>query len=112
MNNNLEYKGYQGTVEYSAEDNVLYGKVIGIRGLISYEGESLSELKACFVEAIDDYLSCCEAEDREPMKPFCGRLDDVSISPDLHRDFVLYSSRKNKRIDEALEEAMKNYIAV
>ena len=70
MNNTLEYKGYQGTVEYSAEDNILYGKVIGIRGLISYEGESLNELRTCFVEAIDDYLSCCEAEGREPMKPW------------------------------------------
>ena len=112
MSNTLEYKGYQGTVEFSAEDNILFGKVIGITGLISYEGESLSELRACFVEAIDDYLSCCIAENREPMKPYCGRLDNVSISPELHRDFVLFSSRKNMRVDEALEEALKNYIAV
>ena len=111
MNNNLEYKGYQGTVEYSAEDDILYGKVIGIRGLISYEGESLTELKACFIEAIDDYLPCCEEEKREPMKPYYGKLEDVSISPELHRDFALFSSRNNKRMSEALEEAVKKYIA-
>ena len=112
MSSNLEYKGYQGTVEYSAEDNILYGKVVGIKGLISYEGEGITELKACFAEAVDDYLSCCEAENREPMRPYYGKLNDVSISPELHRDFAAFSSRNNKRINEALEEAMRNYIAV
>jgi predicted HicB family RNase H-like nuclease len=112
MINMLEHKGYFGTVEYSAEDNLLYGKVVGINGLISYDGESLSSLKECFIEAIDDYLICCDAEGREPMKPYCGKLDGVSISPELHKDFALFSSKKNKPMPEALEEAMRNYIAV
>ena len=112
MNNTLEHKGYHGTVEYSAEDNILHGKVIGITGLISYDGESLIELTACFIEAVDDYLSSCEAENREPMIPYCGKLDNVTISPELHKDFVLYSAKNNKRVNEALEEAMKSYIAV
>ena len=112
MNNFIEHKGYVGTVEYSAEDNILFGQVVGIRGLISYEGDSIEQLKADFVEAIDDYLIECEANGKEPQQPYSGKLDDVSISPELHRDFILHSSRKNKRIDEALEEAMKNYIAV
>ena len=75
----LEHKGYLGTVEYSAENNILYGKIVGITGVISYEGESISELKSCFVEVIDDYLSCCEAEGRIPMKSYCGKLNDVYI---------------------------------
>ena len=36
----LEYKGYMGSIEYSPQDSLLYGKVLGIRGLISYEGET------------------------------------------------------------------------
>lgn len=58
--NVLEYKGYTGTVEFSAEDNILFGKVIGIDGLISYEGESVSSLKEDFEAAVDDYLEMCE----------------------------------------------------
>ena len=38
MKNAMEYKGYFGTVEYSEPDNILFGKVIGIDSLISYEG--------------------------------------------------------------------------
>lgn len=56
MNNILEYKGYSGTVEYSADDNVLFGKVIGIKSLISYEGQSVDELRADFEYAVDEYL--------------------------------------------------------
>ncbi|MCL2198818.1 MAG: type II toxin-antitoxin system HicB family antitoxin [Defluviitaleaceae bacterium] len=69
MNNHLSYKGYTGTVEYTAEDDILFGKVIGIRGLISYEGESISSIKKCFVDAIDDYLEMCKQEGLEPQKP-------------------------------------------
>ena len=59
MNNTLEYKGYNGTVEYSQEDNVLFGKVLGIKSLISYEGQSIDELKTDFESAVDDYLDLC-----------------------------------------------------
>lgn len=59
MSNFLEYKDYYGTVDYSAEDNILYGKVIGVNGLISYEGDSIEALKADFEDAIDDYLEMC-----------------------------------------------------
>ena len=41
----LEYKGYSGSIEYSEEDGLLYGQVLGIRGLISYEGETGKELE-------------------------------------------------------------------
>ena len=35
MNNTMEYKGYVGSVEIAEEDAVFYGKVLGIRELIS-----------------------------------------------------------------------------
>ena len=38
MNNTIQYKGYVGSVEFSEEDGIFYGKVLGIRSLISYEG--------------------------------------------------------------------------
>gem|GEM_PF-6676007 len=57
----LEYKGYLGTVEYSAEDNLLCGEVVGImKGLIMYHGQTLDCLKRDFEDAIDHYISCCE----------------------------------------------------
>ena len=41
---NLKYKGYTGSVEYSEEDNCLYGKVQGMsKHAITYEGNDLGE---------------------------------------------------------------------
>lgn len=57
MKSQLTYKGYQGTVHYSAEDEVFYGKVLDINDLVSFEGCSVDELKSAFQEAVDDYLA-------------------------------------------------------
>lgn len=65
MMTTLEYKGYIGSVELQ-DDNTYYGKVLGIKALIAYEGATVEELIEDFHGAVDDYLSVCEAEDIEP----------------------------------------------
>lgn len=64
----LEYKGYTGSIEFSEEDNLFFGKVIGIRSLLSYEGKDIDELTEDFQGAIDDYLNLCEEIEKEPEK--------------------------------------------
>lgn len=53
--NHLKYKGYTGSIEYSAEDTLLYGKVLGIQSLLSYEGETGKELEQSFRAVIAEY---------------------------------------------------------
>jgi predicted HicB family RNase H-like nuclease len=65
MKNTLEYKGYLGTVEYSNEDNCLYGKIIGIDDLVNYEAQSVEE-------SVEDYLATCKEVNKEPNKKFKG----------------------------------------
>lgn len=54
MSSVMKYKDYIGSVEFSEEDQIFYGKVLGIHSLISYEGESAKELIQDFHEAVDD----------------------------------------------------------
>ena len=54
--NTLTYKGYIGSVSFSEKDNVFFGKIEGINGLVNFEGESVKELTEAFHEAVDDYL--------------------------------------------------------
>lgn len=56
----LHYKDYYGTVNISEEDNVLYGKVIGIKGLLSYEGKTIEGLKQDFHNVVDEYVADCK----------------------------------------------------
>ena len=62
MGNTIQYKGYVGSVEFSEEDGIFYGKVMGVRSLISYEGENEKELLNDFHNAVDDYLKTCVEE--------------------------------------------------
>lgn len=61
--NTLNYKGYIGSIEVSETDNCLYGKALALPTgtLITYEGETVAELRADFEGAIDDYLAMCDS---------------------------------------------------
>lgn len=74
MSDLLSYKNYNGTVEFSKEDNCLFGKVIGIKSLISYEGASVKELEQDFHNAVDEYLEDCKERNIEPEQPYKGLL--------------------------------------
>ena len=52
----LHYRGFTWSIEYSEEDHLYYGKVLGIRDLVSYEGTSKSELFLDFRGAVNDYI--------------------------------------------------------
>jgi Domain of unknown function (DUF5053) len=56
MKNNLEFKGFAGSIEFSLNDNCFFGKIIGINDLVSYEAQTVSELREAFEEAVNDYL--------------------------------------------------------
>jgi len=84
MKNVLEYKGYTGTVEFSAEDKVFFGKIPGIRDVVTFEAETVKKLIQAFEESIDDYLATCEQQGKEPDKEFKGSFN-VRLKPKIHR---------------------------
>ena len=109
MSNWLSYKNYNGTVEYSKEDDCLFGKVVGVRSLLSYEGESIKELKADFHRVIDEYLADCGERNVEPEQPYKGTFN-IRISPELHRNIALYAMEHGKSLNAAVEEAIGHMV--
>lgn len=106
---NLEYKGYTGSIEYSKEDDLLFGKVLGISGLISYEGKTGGELEADFKEAIDTYLADCKNEGITPEKPFKGSFN-VRISPKLHQKAALLAIEDKMSLNNFVAESIRERI--
>ncbi len=106
MNNTIKYKGYVGSVEFSEEDGIFYGKVIGIRSLISYEGENAKELLDDFHGAVDDYLEACKADGRQPEAAFKGSFN-IRLSPDLHKKLYIYSTSHQMSINKYIEETLE-----
>ena len=92
--NAMEYKGYFGTVEYSAADHCLYGRLAYIRDLVNYEATTVEELKSRFHVAVDDYLASCEARGKQPNRPFKGSFS-VRTGPELHKAAVMASGGKS-----------------
>lgn len=70
----LQYKEYIGCVEYGAEDECLYGKILFIRDLVTYEAGTAKQLKKEFEHAVDSYLETCEKSSKAPDTPFKGPL--------------------------------------
>ena len=62
----MEYKGYLGRVEYDDEAGVFHGEVINLRDVITFQGETVQELRTAFQESVDDYLAFCIARNEEP----------------------------------------------
>lgn len=107
----LEYKGYQGTVEFSEEDCCLYGKVLGIKSLILYEGQTVGELINNFHNFIDEYLDMCEKNGLSPEKPFKGNFN-IRIDPELHRKAAMLANQEGISLNKFIEKAVRNLVAV
>lgn len=106
---NLEYKGYRGSIEYSKEDNLLYGKVLGIKGLISYEGATGSDLENDFKAAINTYLVSCKSKGLTPEKPFKGSFN-VRISTKLHQTAALLAMEDKISLNHFVAESIRERI--
>lgn len=102
----LEYKGYMGSIEYSSEDNLLFGKVLGINGLISYEGKTGRQLEVNFKEAIHDYLETCKSAGKKPEKPFKGSFN-VRIPSILHQKAALLAMESQTSLNSFVAEAIR-----
>jgi predicted HicB family RNase H-like nuclease len=104
----LEHAGYTGTFEI--EDDVLVGKVLGIRDLVTFEAASPKELVEAFKDAVEDYLADCAEEGLEPDKPFKGRYS-VRVSKALHKRAALLAEKRGTHLNAITVEALDAYLA-
>ena len=105
MNDILQYKGYYADVHFSNEDDVFFGKLIGINDLINFEADSVKALKTAFAEAVEDYLNTCKELGKEPEKTYKGSFN-VRIPSDLHRQAALIASMKNVSLNDFVRHAI------
>ena len=60
MKNTLSYKGYMARIEFDPDDNIFFGRVLGVKDIIGFHGETVAELTADFHNAINHYLDVCQ----------------------------------------------------
>jgi len=110
MKDMMTYQNFVGSVHYSDEDRIFYGKVEHIRSLISYEGTDVDSLRQAFEESVDEYLEQCAQEGREPERAFKGTFN-VRTGSDLHRRAVVYAKERGINLNNLVKEALEKYLS-
>jgi predicted HicB family RNase H-like nuclease len=106
--NTMTYKGYEAVVEYDEGAELFHGEILNLRDVITFQGQSVAELKQAFADSIEDYLAFCKERGEEPEKPYSGQFV-VRLEPPLHRALVSAAKRAgvslNKWVAATLERA-------
>ncbi|SAK91047.1 HicB family protein [Caballeronia pedi] len=92
-------------VEFDERDEIFVGRVLGVNSIISFHGESVTELRTAFVDAVDDYLADCKERGVAPDKPASGKLM-LRIDPNVHAAISVAASAAGESIDQWSEEVL------
>jgi len=109
MNNTLNYKGFFASVSFVEEDNILFGKIEGIDDLIMFEGSSVTELKAMFKEAVEDYIELCKQTNKPCLKSFKGSFN-VRVKPEIHQRAAMIATAKGISLNQFVQKAIEREI--
>ena len=101
----MKYKDYEAAVKFDEDAEVFFGEVVNTRDVITFQGDSVEELKRAFADSVEDYLEFCRERDEPPNQPFSGSLV-VRISPELHRRLDKKARRSGKSLDLLVEESL------
>ena len=109
--NTMSHKGYTARVEFDERDNIFVGRVLGIRSMISFHGETVQELRRQFEAALDDYVRDCKERGLKPEKPASGKLL-LRVPPEVHGAALVAAQAAGKSLNqwatELLQEAVQS----
>jgi len=107
--NTMTYKDFAARVEYSEEDGCFVGHIAGIRDVIGFHGESVSELRAAFEEAVDDYLKTCKKLGQEPNHPYSGQFR-LRLDPGLHARAAMVAESHGKSLNAWVSDVIEKSV--
>ena len=105
----MQYKGYTGVIEVDESAGVLYGRVIGLRDVITFQGETVADAARAFEGSVDDYLDLCSTRGEAPEKPYSGKFV-VRVEPELHRALASEAEVRGTSMNSLVECALRAYL--
>jgi predicted HicB family RNase H-like nuclease len=107
--NTITYKGYVGSIQFSQEDEVFFGKIEHINDLITFESDNAHKLKEAFEEAVNDYIKFCNEKGTKPEKPFKGSFN-VRVSPSVHKLAFIKAKETGISLNKLIERAIEKEV--
>ncbi len=105
----MEYKRYIGRVEFDDEAGIFHGEIINTRDVITFQGQSVSELTKAFHDSVDEYLAFCRQRGETPDKPFSGQFV-TRIPPELHRQVNVAAVVSGKSLNAWVAEQLQTAV--
>lgn len=105
----MRYKGYAGVMEVDAAAQLIHGRVVGLRDVITFQGSSVVEATQAFRDSIDDYLDWCATEGKAPEKPYSGKLL-IRVDPALHRELHLIAEARSISLNSLAALSLANLV--
>ena len=102
----LTHNGYIGSIEVSIDDACLHGRILFIDDLVTYEGESIPEIRSAFQDAVDRYLAHCKRVGKSANKPYSGTFN-VRVGSELHSKAAKVAHQKKINLNEFVKQAMQ-----
>jgi len=109
MKNAMSYKGYTARIEFDALDRIFFGRLAGIRDIITFHGKTVDELEIAFKEAVDDYLATCAKLGDAPNKPYSGKLT-LRIPPSVHAAIATAAETSGKSLNKWVTDTLNQAI--
>ena len=107
--NTMKYKGQLGSIEHDLEQGLLYGKLLFINDLVTYQADNLRDLQKEFKISVDEYLADCERLGIEPNRPFKGSFN-IRIGRELHRRLAMKAADEGMGLNEAVQHAVERFV--
>jgi len=107
--NSMTYKGYFAKINFDERDNIFWGKIIGIKDSITFEGETVAQLTEDFHNAIDHYLEDCKKVGRSPSKPYSGKLT-LRVSPGIHAEIAAAAAQAGKSLNKWVADTLDQVV--
>jgi len=101
----MEYKGYFAKVEFDDEANIFHGKIINLRDVITFEGETVEGLRKAFHDSVEDYFEFCAKRGEDPEKPYSGKFI-VRIEPELHKTIAIQAQKNGKSLNAWVNDTL------
>jgi len=102
----MKYKGYTGVVELDEGSEVLFGYVIGLRDVITFEGQSVAEVTQAFHDSVDFYLKFCAERGESPEKPYSGQFV-LRVGAQLHRELAHAAEARKTSLNALIEGTLE-----
>jgi predicted HicB family RNase H-like nuclease len=102
----MTHKGYSARIDYDDRDGIFVGRILGVDDIIGFHAESVSELRAAFTEAVDDYLASCAKLGKPPRKSASGKLM-LRIAPEVHRAALIAAQADGKSLNQWAERVLE-----